>query len=265
MDFKDKSIIAMIHVPALPGTPKNSHSIDEIVAICLEEASVFDALDIETIMIENMHDLPYEKSKVSPEITASMAVVARELKNKFTDKKFGIQILAGANKEALAVAQAADFNFIRAEGFVFGHLADEGYIDSCASELMRYRKNIRAESIKILTDIKKKHSSHSITADLDISEVAKAAQFFLSDAVIITGSHTGCEPSLEEIKKVKQNLDIPVILGSGLTEDNIEKYYYEADAFIVGSFFKEDGIWSNGLDKKRIEGFLSKVRMLKGF
>jgi hypothetical protein len=35
--------------------------------------------------------------------------------------------LAAANKAALAVAVAADLQFIRAEGFVFSHVADEGY------------------------------------------------------------------------------------------------------------------------------------------
>ena len=68
-----------------------------------------------------------------------------------------MQILAGANKEAIAVAQASNFNFIRAEGFVFGHIADEGYIESCAGTLLRYRHQLNADHISILTDIKKKH------------------------------------------------------------------------------------------------------------
>jgi hypothetical protein len=36
--------------------------------------------------------------------------------------------LAAANKAALAVAVAADLQFIRAEGFVFSHVADEGWL-----------------------------------------------------------------------------------------------------------------------------------------
>ena len=49
------------------------------------------------------------------------------------------QILAGGNREALAVSAAAGLNFIRVEGFIFGHLADEGYMDACAGQLMRYK------------------------------------------------------------------------------------------------------------------------------
>lgn len=66
-------------------------------------------------------------------------------------------LIAGANKEALAVAMATGGSFIRAEGFVFSHVADEGWMDSCAGELLRYRRSIGAEDVAILTDIKKKH------------------------------------------------------------------------------------------------------------
>ena len=187
-----------------------------------------------------MHDVPYLNGNVGPEIVASMMAVAQELKRNI-DLPMGIQILAAANKEALAVAQSANFEFIRTEGFVFGHLADEGYIDSCAAELLRYRKNIGAENIAIFTDIKKKHSSHSISQDVSISETAKAAAFFDSDGIIITGSSTGTEASENELLEVKKNLDIPVIIGSGLSITNIEKYYSLADAFIVGSAFKKNG------------------------
>lgn len=48
-------------------------------------------------------------------------------------------------------------DFIRAEGFVFSHVADEGIINACAGNLLRYRKQVGAENIQIFADIKKKH------------------------------------------------------------------------------------------------------------
>jgi len=68
-----------------------------------------------------------------------------------------ILLYAGANKEAMTVAQAVGAQFIRAEGFVFSHVADEGWIDACAGELLRYRRNIGADNILVFTDVKKKH------------------------------------------------------------------------------------------------------------
>lgn len=57
----------------------------------------------------------------------------------------------------LTVWMVAGMDFIRAEGFVFSHVADEGLLDACAGDLLRYRKNIGADRVLIFTDIKKKH------------------------------------------------------------------------------------------------------------
>ena len=60
-----------------------------------------------------------------------------------------------------------------------------------AGPLLRYRREIGAEHIRIFADVKKKHSSHAITADVDIARAAQAAAFFGADAVIVTGPATG--------------------------------------------------------------------------
>jgi len=253
----------MVHVQALPGTPQNKYSLSQICNIAVSEAKQYAAAGLDAIMIENMHDVPYLKGIVGPEIIAAMSVVAKAVREA-VDLPLGIQILAGANKEALAVAKAADFQFIRAEGFVFGHVADEGYIDSCAGELLRYRKAIGAEDILVFTDIKKKHSSHAITADVDIDDTAVTAEFFLSDGVIITGSATGKAVYLHELKSLKDKIQIPVLIGSGITDENLEEYWNYASAFIVGSYFKEKGIWRNAMSADRIDTMMRKVRELRG-
>jgi len=79
---------------------------------------------------------------------------------------------------------AADLDFIRCESFVFGHVGDEGFTESDAAELLRYRRTIGADNVKIFTDLKKKHSSHAITSDISIGDAAVAADFFLTDGVI---------------------------------------------------------------------------------
>lgn len=92
-----------------------------------------------------------------------------------------------------------------AKGFVFSHITNEGQMQACAG--LRYRRQIEAQDILVLTDIKKKHSSHAITQDLDIVETAQAAAFFRSDGLILTGSATGKTANLEEIKAVKAAVD----------------------------------------------------------
>lgn len=213
---KNKTVIGMIHVRALPGTPNNQLTIDEIVKEAVDEAKLYERCGLQAVAIENMHDVPYLNREVGPEIISAMTVVGREIKNQ-TNLYCGIQILAGANKSAVAAAYAANLDFVRAEGFVFAHIADEGTMNSDAGELLRYRKMIGAEEISIFTDIKKKHSSHAVTSDIDLLETVKAAEYFLSDGVIITGSSTGKETDENELISINGKLAIPVLIGSGVT------------------------------------------------
>ncbi len=258
----NKTLIGMVHVPALPGTPQHKMNMEDLIEHCVVEAVQLEKAGFDAIMLENMHDVPYLKGAVGPEIVAAMTVVARAIKEA-VKVPVGIQILAAANKEALAVALAAELEFIRAEGFVFGHVGDEGYHDSCAGELLRYRKMIGAEHVKIFTDIKKKHSSHAITTDVSLLETAKAAEFFLSDGVIVTGKATGEAADLDELKSLKQKLGVPVIIGSGITAENLSNYWNLADAFIVGSYIKEGGLWENPLDRERMKQLVVQAKILQ--
>lgn len=136
-----------------------------------------------------MHDVPYVYNQQNGhEVIASMTRLSMEIKQILPKTMpCGIQILASANCQALAVAKAANLQFIRAEGFVFSHIADEGFTDACAGQLLRYRKQIDAENVLVFTDLKKKHSSHAITSDVSLLETVHAAEFFLTDGVILTG------------------------------------------------------------------------------
>lgn len=258
----NKPVIGVIHIKALPGTPAYEGDVKKISVHAKKEAEIYKDNGIDFLMIENMHDTPYLKRNVGPEITSLMSVIGYEIKNT-TQLPCGIQILAGANKDAIAAAHSAGLDFIRAEGFVYAHIADEGIMESDAGELLRYRKMIGAENILIFTDIKKKHSSHSITSDVDIVETAHTAEFFRSDGVILTGIATGKETDVDEVKMVKENINIPVLIGSGLTVDNIENYIPYADGFIVGSHFKKEGLWKNEIDTKRVTKFMKKIKSLK--
>lgn len=246
----------MIHVGALPGTPASKATVREIERQAVTEARTYRAGGVHGIAIENMHDVPYLRGSVGPEITAAMTIVARAVKEA-SGLPCGIQILAGANHEAMAVAHAAELDFVRVEGFVFAHVADEGIIESSAASLLRYRRAIGAERIQVWADVKKKHSSHAITADVDIGATAAAAEFMRADAVIVSGVATAEHPHVADISNVRQHCRLPIILGSGITADNIAEYAPLADGFIVGSFFKQDGRWSEPVDARRVERFMN--------
>ena len=109
---------------------------------------------------------------------------------------------------------------------------------------------------------------------MDIVETAKAAKFFLSDGVILTGTATGSPASKSELRQVVDSVGdrdpdrtgdnerIPVLIGSGIDPDNVSDFKL-ANGFIVGSYFKEGGKWQNKIDERRIENLLESVERIR--
>ncbi|XP_055846877.1 uncharacterized protein F13E9.13, mitochondrial [Episyrphus balteatus] len=259
------NVIGMVHLDALPGTPKYSGNFNEIVEKAKHEANIYSQHKLDSILIENMHDVPYvQENALGPETISCMSRIATEIR-KIIPKSMpcGIQVLACGNKQALAIAKACDLQYIRAEGFVFGHVADEGYTDACAGDILRYRRLIDAESVLVFTDLKKKHSSHSITADTSLLETAKAAEFFLTDGIIVTGTSTGHAASPDDLNALYGKVEVPLLIGSGVTKDNLKDYYEKANAVIIGSHFKKDGHWANDLCEGNIQEFMENLKKLR--
>ena len=248
----DKPVIGVIHVGALPGTPANDQSVREITAAAKREASLYRDAGIDGLIIENMHDVPYLRGRVGPEIVAAMAIIGVAVKEE-SRLPVGMQILAGANLEAIAAAHAAGLDFVRAEGYAFAHVADEGIIESSAAEMLRYRRAIGADAVRIWADVKKKHSSHAITSDISLGATVEAVEFMRGETMIITGNVTGEPPRLVDIAEAKSRTKLPVVLGSGVDAENFTDFFFAADGFIIGSYFKSDGHWANPVDPARVE------------
>lgn len=257
-----KPVVGVIHVGALPGTPRGSQTVSELVISARSEAKIYRECGVDGIIIENMHDVPYLRGEVGPEIVAAMTAIATEVKTE-CGLPVGIQILAGANIEAMAVAHAAGLDFIRAEGYAYAHVADEGLIQASAAKLLRYRRMIGATRVQVWADVKKKHSAHAITADVSLGATAETVEFMGADCVIVTGNVTGEAPKVADVQEAKSHCHLPILLGSGISETNVTDFYREADGFIIGSAFKVDGLWSNTIDPSRVTRFISALNQIR--
>jgi membrane complex biogenesis BtpA family protein len=259
-----KALVGMVHVGALPGTPGARQTVRELSRQAAAEARLLAKAGFDAVMIENMHDAPYVCGPHGPEIVSAITSVALEvqaaldpLRGRGRAIPLGVQILALGNREALAVALTAGGSFIRAENFVFAHIADEGLMPRAeAGELLRYRRMIGAESVAILADIKKKHASHALTADVPLADAAQAAGFFGADGLVVTGSATGrpTDPAhLVEARQATRDAGdaLPVVVGSGVTPSNAAALLKHADTLIAGSWYKRDGHWRNPPDPRR--------------
>ncbi|XP_061526976.1 uncharacterized protein F13E9.13, mitochondrial [Phycodurus eques] len=177
-------VIGMIHVQALPGSPLGCMEMSRIIEEACREASVYrDAGLVSRSTLTEPCGAPQESTH-----STLLAFILATIYSDCPSIPIGVQ-----NQQALAVTLASGGDFIRAEGFVLSHVADEDLVHAYARELLRYRKSVGAEDVLVFTDIKKKHSSHALTSDVSAAETARAAEFFLSDGLILTGTSTGAQ------------------------------------------------------------------------
>lgn len=261
MFAKPKALIGMVHVGALPGSPRGGTSVAALCKQAAEEAKVLADAGFDGIIVENMHDAPYVHGEHGPEVVAAMTRAAEAVRAAATWLPLGVQVLSGGAREALAIAQAVGGSFIRCENFVFAHVADEGLLERAeAGRLLRYRRQIGAEDIKVMCDIKKKHASHAITADLSTADCVEGAGFFGADGVIITGTATGKPVKLQDVAEAKGAAKtMPVWVGSGVIPEQLNPLFRHAEALIVGSWIKQGGVWSNPVDPERCRTLIAEA------
>jgi predicted TIM-barrel enzyme len=78
----------------------------------------------------------------------------------------------------------------------------------------------------------------------------------MADGVIVTSQFTGINPDKNDLVKAKAATKLPVLIGSGMTAENIAEYVPLADGFIVGSYFRKDGKFLEKLVPERLNTFM---------
>lgn len=255
---RPKALIGMIHCPPFPGSPRyRGETLDQIYDACLRDAEGLIGNGLHGLIVENHGDVPFSKpDEIGPETPAFMAVVVDRIKREF-GVPMGINVLANAPIPAFAVARATGAAFIRVNQWANAYVANEGFMEGRAAEAMRYRSALRGEDIKVFADSHVKHGSHSITADRSVAELTRDLAFFDVDAVIATGQRTGNSATIEEIEEVADATSLPVLVGSGVTQENIAQILTRASAVIVASSLKEGGVWWNPVDPARVRDFVN--------
>lgn len=252
-----KALIGMIHCPPFPGSPRyRGETLDQIYDSCLRDAEGLIGNGLHGLVVENHGDVPFSKpDEIGPETSAFMAVVVDRIKRDF-DVPIGINVLANAPIPAFAIARATGAAFVRVNQWANAYIANEGFMEGRAAQAMRYRSALRGEGIKVFADSHVKHGSHSITADRSVAELTRDLEFFDVDAVIATGQRTGNSATMEQINEVADATNLPVLVGSGVSVDNIAQILTRASAVIVASSLKEGGVWWKPVDPLKVREFV---------
>jgi len=256
-----KPVIGMVHCWPLPGAPAYlGQGMQPIIDHALRDAEALVEGGCDGIIVENMWDVPFRSGpRVQPESIACHAVVATKVREAFP-VPLGINLVHNGGVALLGIAIAASASFIRVCMFAGAGVWDAGTWDEgCAADLMRRRKELQAEHIKLFADVDKKHSVRF--PGIDLRTHMEWTSFFGADAVVVSGRMTGDAPDLGKVQEAKTLArEMPVLIGSGATEANVAAYMQIADGAIVGSHVKQGGEISEPVDVGRVRAFVRAAR-----
>jgi len=253
-----KIVIGMLHLPPLPGAPLYKNDLKEIREAMLRDAEVLVAGGVHGLMIENFGDIPFFPDRVPAHVVAHMTAIATAVRAKF-DIPLGVNCLRNDGRSALAVAHASGADYIRVNVLTGARVTDQGPLSGIAHDLLRDRALLRAEHIKILADVDVKHSAPLAPRPIT-EEVDDMLERGLADALVVSGAGTGKPTDPEKVKIVKAAAKhAPVFLGSGVTPQTLPALLPHADGFIVGTYFKRDGVASNPVDPQRVSALMREI------
>lgn len=258
---RTKAVIGVVHARPLPGSPHyDGEPVERIYEHAIAEARRYRDNGCDGVIVENHGDIPFAKpDELGPETAATMAVMT-DLVRREVGGPIGINVLANGALMALAVAKASGADFVRVNQWANAYVANEGLMDGKAGAATRFRSWIHARDVKVFADVHVKHGAHAIVADRPLHEMARDAEFFDADAIIVTGQRTGDSADLKELELFRGATGLPVLVGSGVTPGNVEAIFGFADAVIVASSLKHNGSWWNEVDPERVRTFMEIVR-----
>jgi len=258
-----KPLIGMVHLLPLPGSPGYGRTgIFQALETALRDAKALKEGGIDGLLIENYGDSPFKPVPSDPETVASMTAIGKEISRQ-VDLPIGVNVLRNGALAALAIAHAINARFIRVNVLTESLMTDQGIIEACAHDVMRYRKQLGATDVQIFADVRSKHAAPLVLRPIEDS-ARDTAYRGMADALIVTGLRTGAEPDRNQLRKVRESVpDRPILIGSGLTSRNAVRLLGEADGAIVGTAIKEAGITDRPVDETRVKELVRSVRKLR--
>ena len=258
----EKAIIAMCHMQAMPGDPgyDGQKGMDWVIKNMYDDLIALQNGGVDSVMFSNEFSLPY-MTKVDTITVASMATAIGELK-RYIKIPFGVNVLWDGEK-TLDLAKACGADFVR-EIYSGVYASDFGMWNTDFGRVARHRKSIDAGNVKLIFNILPEAAKY--LADRDIVEIAKSTVFNCkADALCVSGLTAGSETNSQILKRVKDAVpDTVVLANTGCRPDTIEAQLSVADGAVVGTTFKVDGKFENGVDEKRVREFMSIVKKFRG-
>lgn len=243
-----KPVIAMLHLPGLPGRPWHDRAggVDAAVEAVGRDLAVLQEAGVDGVLFCNEKDIPYQL-KVGHEVAAAMASIVGQLRRDIR-VPFGVNLLWDA-MASLAVARATGARFVR-EVMTGVYESDLGMIEPRIGEIAGYRTAIGADDVLLFDNIAPEFAS--AVGRRGIAERARGAAFLGVDAILISGPAAGTQFSMSDLREAKEAVEsVPVIANTGVRAEVIDRIFEVADGAIVGTSLKRDGVTWNEVDPDR--------------
>lgn len=229
-----------------------------IVDFVLQDAEALVSGGVDSVMLENFGDAPFYPNTVPPATVAQLTQIAAKVRHNF-DVPLGINVLRNDALAALSIGAAVGAQFIRVNVLAGARLTDQGIIEGRAHELLRLRRELNAESIRILADVDVKHSAPLAARPL-ADETADLVDRAGADGLIVSGRGTGQKTNLDDLIAVKQAASgRPTLVGSGISAENIGDFLGLADGFVVGSSLKAGGDVRQNVERRLVAALVARL------
>ncbi len=246
----------MVHL--LPTVGYEEHpGMDEFINDAVDTAKELEKGGVHGILIENEFDHPHTIS-VNPEQEACILEATRAVQNAVAIP-VGIDVLLNDWKASLNIAQSINCAFVRIDVFVDNVTCKYGDIKAEAKEIMEYKDQIGAKKVALFADIQVKHKE-MLDKEKTLTQSATEALEAGADAIIVSGNLTGEETPLEYIQEVKNaHPEAQILIGAGITTENVISQFEKADGAFVGTSFKK----RNGkITKEKVEELMNIIETL---
>ncbi len=247
------SLIGVVHLPALPGSPNHS-CMDAVLERAMSDAQILVEAGFNALIIENFGDQPFSATDAGPATIAGMTSVIDRIAQ-ITHVPLGVNVLRNDTIAALGIAAATTVSFIRVNVHTGVMATDQGIIEGQAAKTLRYRK-LLGKRVSILADVHVKHATP--LGQQDLAEAARETAYRgLADGLIVSGVATGAPTDPRHIEVVRQAVpDRRLFVGSGVTHETVADLLGKTGGVIVGTALKQDGITDNPVDPDRAKAFV---------
>lgn len=252
-----KPIIAMAHLPALPGTPlyDRGAGIDGVIRAVSADIDALQRGGVDAIMFGNEGDRPYV-TRAAPEALAAMAFVIARVRDAL-EIPFGVNYLWDP-VASVALAHATGASFVR-EVFTGVYDSDMGLWIPNAAEAVRLRQHLGDDTL-LFYNINAEFAS-PIGSRSNAAKARSAVFASLADGICVSGPMTGDSVEMTDLSEVKAAVpNVPVIANTGVRVENVRDILSIADAAIVGTSFKQGGDTWKPVDPDRVATFMDVVR-----